>query len=204
MIKLPDDVPNVPLLRWVSWIMLFNFEMKHVRVDSFKVEDALSQCPQAPTDLSYNNMDPEDFLDTYSDLIYSGSSPPPGATVTSSFKFLLSSVHSRLSSLFIDSWTHKNILTPVFHLRKAFIDIPKLSTTSFQPEQAEQTRLLPDFHHQKSYLRQNSYQWIQVRQWRRGGGNRLLSSIISPHPHFFLSVSFLLFLFSSSLPFPLM
>jgi hypothetical protein len=131
--------------------MLFDFEMKHVRAESFKAEDVLSRRPPAPTDVSYDDTDPEDFLDAYNDLIYAGSSPPPDATVTSSFKFLLSSVHSRLSSPFTDSWTHKNVPISVFHSTKAFIDAPKPSSTSFQPELAQQTRLLPDFHHRKSY-----------------------------------------------------
>jgi hypothetical protein len=40
MLREPDDVPNAPLLRWVAWIRLFDFEPHHVRAESFRVEDA--------------------------------------------------------------------------------------------------------------------------------------------------------------------
>ncbi|KAJ3884043.1 hypothetical protein GG344DRAFT_14882, partial [Lentinula edodes] len=43
MLKTVDDVPNAPVLRWISWIRLFDFEMKHVPATAFKLEDGLSR-----------------------------------------------------------------------------------------------------------------------------------------------------------------
>ncbi|KAJ7926397.1 ATPase family associated with various cellular activities-domain-containing protein [Mycena leptocephala] len=94
-----DDVPNAPLLRWVSWIRLFDFEPNHIRAESFKIEDVLSRRPKVESDLPYDTQDPEEFLDAYLDAIYGGiCNAPPEATATSAAKFLFDSLRAKYSN----------------------------------------------------------------------------------------------------------
>ncbi len=65
MLRQPDDVPNAPMLRWVSWIRLFDFETKHVPASSFKMEDALSRAPPVDTGLPDPSDDVDEFLDAF-------------------------------------------------------------------------------------------------------------------------------------------
>ncbi|PIL30703.1 hypothetical protein GSI_06871 [Ganoderma sinense ZZ0214-1] len=65
MLRKPDDVPNAPMLRWVSWLLLFDFEIKHVPAASMKMEDALSRAPQIDTGLSDPSEDVDEFLEAY-------------------------------------------------------------------------------------------------------------------------------------------
>jgi hypothetical protein len=126
IIREPDDIPNAPLLHWVAWIRLFDFEPHHVRAEAFKMEDALSRRPPAPTDTNYDDQDPEEFLDAYLDLTYSGThNVPPCATATSTVKFLLDSVYARLSSPFLCSYSSPNSVLPIYRLTSAFSDVPK-------------------------------------------------------------------------------
>jgi hypothetical protein len=132
MLRELDDVPNAPLLRWVAWIRLFDFEPHHVRAETFKMEDALSRRPPAPTDTNYDDQDPEEFLDAYLDLVYSGShNAPQGATATSAVKFLFDSVYTRLSSPFISSFSPPNSILPMYRLSKAFHDEPDFELGDF-------------------------------------------------------------------------
>jgi hypothetical protein len=101
MIREPDDLPNAPLLRWVSWIRLFDFEPNHVRAESFKVEDALSRRPPSKNDGENIYEDHEEFLEAYLDIIYSGAhNAPPGSSASSAAKFLLDSLHAKYSHHF--------------------------------------------------------------------------------------------------------
>ncbi|KAJ3870980.1 hypothetical protein F5051DRAFT_290927, partial [Lentinula edodes] len=61
MLKTVDDVPNAPVLRWISWIRLFDFEMKHVPATAFKLEDGLSRRKPSPNDQPYDEIDSEEF-----------------------------------------------------------------------------------------------------------------------------------------------
>ncbi len=62
---LRHDIPNAPMLHWVLWIRLFDFEMKHVPATSFEMEDALSRAPPVESLLPGAAADVDRFLDTY-------------------------------------------------------------------------------------------------------------------------------------------
>ncbi len=105
MIRQPDDVPNAPILRWVAWIRLFDFEPHHVPATSFKVEDGLSRRGKAPEDSKYEDpIDPEEFLDAYIGSIYgSRTNSSLGISSTKATKFLLDSLYTKLSNPYVRS-----------------------------------------------------------------------------------------------------
>jgi hypothetical protein len=160
MIREPDDVPNAPVLHRVAWIRLFDFELHHVRAEAFKMEDALSRRPPAPTETNYDDQDPEDFLDAYLDLIYSGAHDAPlGATTTSAVKYLLDSTYARLSSPFIDSYSSPDSVLPIYRLSKGFSDEPTFDPNNFADHQLDPT--LPN-----SYLAYSSLRYVRTHNIR--------------------------------------
>lgn len=75
MISSPSDVPNAPMLYWISFISLFDFHLIHVPTDHHKVADSLSQRP-----LSNDNSDVSDvdnMLDRYINTAEHFSPPHP-------------------------------------------------------------------------------------------------------------------------------
>jgi hypothetical protein len=138
MLREPDDVPNAPLLRWVAWIRLFDFEPNHVRAESFKAEDALSRRPPAPTDTNYDDQDPDEFLEAYSDLVYAGShNAPPGTTFSSAAKFPFDSTYFRLSTLYLQSYTSSGAQMPIYRATSAFQELPRFEIDNFTSEQLD-------------------------------------------------------------------
>ena len=105
MIRQPDDVPNAPILRWVSWIRLFDFEPNHVPATSFKVEDGLSRRGAAPEDQKYEDpVGPDEFLEAFINTVYySNSAASQGSTFTSASRFLFDSLFIKFSSPFIST-----------------------------------------------------------------------------------------------------
>jgi hypothetical protein len=55
------DLPNAPMTRWVSYIQLFDFTVKHVPATSHKAADGLSRRPRAPDD-SDDEIEAEEYL----------------------------------------------------------------------------------------------------------------------------------------------
>jgi len=49
MVKQPN-FPNAPMMRWISYIVLFNYIMNHVLADKHAGVDGLSQWKHAPED----------------------------------------------------------------------------------------------------------------------------------------------------------
>ncbi len=139
MLKEPDDVPNVPMLRWILWIQLFDFETKHVKAESFKTEDALSRCPPSEKDETYDDIDAEEFLDAY-DLAYGSlSRPSKDATPSSLTKFLLDSLYTQYSNPFINRW-NEGLGDIPFYANSNAIQVPtelsNLSVNSFYVDSA--------------------------------------------------------------------
>ncbi|KAF7334396.1 Retrovirus-related Pol polyprotein from transposon 17.6 [Mycena venus] len=129
MLQEPDDVPNTPLLCWVSWIRLFDFEPNHVRAESFKIEDALSRRPKVESDYPYDMQDPEEFLDAYLDVVYGGvEKASPGTTATTAAKFLFDSLHARCTSQYVSGWNPAEESVPIYRKCQALAISPKLSS----------------------------------------------------------------------------
>lgn len=63
MIANPGDLPNAPMIRWVMYIGLFDFELKHVPADKHVAPDGLSRRPRADEDS--DDSDVEDYLDHF-------------------------------------------------------------------------------------------------------------------------------------------
>ena len=100
MLREPDDLPNAPLLRWVAWCRLFDFEPNHVPANQFKVEDALSRRRPSPEDPDPSPVHDEEFEEAYINAVYGDpQSVPRGATVQSAFKYLIDSSFISLSSI---------------------------------------------------------------------------------------------------------
>ena len=123
MLREPDDLPNAPLLRWVAWCRLFDFEPNHVPATQFKVEDALSRRRPSPEDPLMHFESEEEFEEAYLSLVYGSTNlTPRGSTVKSAFKYVLDSTfvsyskanasgrttHSQIPLL----WSSQSILLP--------------------------------------------------------------------------------------------
>ena len=62
MVKQPD-LPNAPMMRWISYIALFDYVMHHVPSQSHAAEDGLSRCKHVPEDSEEE--DAEEYLDRF-------------------------------------------------------------------------------------------------------------------------------------------
>lgn len=95
-----------PVLRWIAWIRLCNFETKHIPATQFKLEDGLSQCKPSLKDQPYDNIDSEEFLDAYNNTIYGSRthSLALSATVSQSAKFLFEHLYIHYSNHRVGSW----------------------------------------------------------------------------------------------------
>ncbi len=100
MLRHPDDVPNAPMLRWVSWIMLFDFETKHVPASAFKIEDALSRSPQIPSNYPNAADHAEEFLDAYEIVYGRAECISIDVTPTTFYRFCLQMLQIKYSNPF--------------------------------------------------------------------------------------------------------
>ncbi|KAJ3489617.1 hypothetical protein NLJ89_g11516 [Agrocybe chaxingu] len=57
------DLPNAPSTRWLMYLQLFNFELKHVPAEKHLAPDGLSRRPPAPEDSDEDDTD--EFLDRF-------------------------------------------------------------------------------------------------------------------------------------------
>src|SRR2546423_9124704 len=65
-----SDLPGALLTRWIAWIRLFDFEVRHVPGKKNVVADGLSRKPPGPSDiLEEEEQDIEDFIDGELDLV---------------------------------------------------------------------------------------------------------------------------------------
>ena len=62
MIMSPD-LPNSPMTRWIAYLLLFDFDMKHVKADNHKAPNGLSWQPRSAKDS--DDDDAEEFLDCF-------------------------------------------------------------------------------------------------------------------------------------------
>ena len=62
MITSPD-LPNSPMTRWIVYLLLFNFNLKHIKAKNHKAPNGLSQWPQSTKDS--NEDDAEEFLNHF-------------------------------------------------------------------------------------------------------------------------------------------
>lgn len=130
MLKSVDDVPNAPILRWISWIRLFDFETKHVPALAFKVEDGLSRRKPSPKDQPYDDIYPEEFLDAYNDVAYGSRTHHLAASTpfTQSAKFLFDQLYIPYSNPFVQSWNGKNAQVPLISASVCSPNLPDFST----------------------------------------------------------------------------
>lgn len=114
MLKTVDDVPNAPVLWWISWIRLFDFETKHIPAPQFKLEDGLSRRKPSPNNQPYDDFDPEEFLDTYNDTVYGSRAHTlaASATLTQSAKFLFEQLYIHYSNQYVQSWNTNLVNVP--------------------------------------------------------------------------------------------
>ena len=63
MLNNPDEVPNATLNRWIAYIQLFTFELRHVSATEFKGPDGLSRRPATEEELTNAEDDIEDEID---------------------------------------------------------------------------------------------------------------------------------------------
>lgn len=131
MLKTVDDVPNAPVLRWISWIRLFDFETKHVPAPQFKLEDGLSRRKPSPTDQPYDDHDPEEFLDAYNDLVYGSRTHSLAVATTNiqSAKFLFNQLYIHYSNPHVQSWNGRASQVPLLHDSEISLDLPDFSTS---------------------------------------------------------------------------
>jgi hypothetical protein len=61
MLSNPDIQPNAAINQWITTILLFDFELKHIPADKHKGPDGLSRC--APILGKEEEDDPEDWVD---------------------------------------------------------------------------------------------------------------------------------------------
>lgn len=143
MLQQPDDVPNAPMLRWVSWIRLFDFETKHVPATSFKMEDALSRAPPIDTGHPDPAHDAEEFLDAFEAF---SASPHPSTT------FLLSSLVIRHSNPFATAREYHSstlIAVQTSALMESCSHLQSDTTRSLHPHLL--SHLLPSSRHRVSH-----------------------------------------------------
>ena len=103
MIMSPD-LPNSPMTRWIAYLLLFDFDMKHIKADSHKAPDGLSRRPRSADDS--DEEDAEEFLDRFignSKRIAGTSEDQDNHTTeeldTNEVKCLLSSLHFQSRAL---------------------------------------------------------------------------------------------------------
>lgn len=99
MLRSVDDVPNAPILRWISWIRLFDFKTKHVPATALKLEDGLSRRKPSPQDQPYDEIDMEEFLKAYNNNTLA--------------KFLFDELYFRYSNSFMRNWNENYSSVPL-------------------------------------------------------------------------------------------
>uniref|UniRef100_A0A0W0FG47 Putative polyprotein n=1 Tax=Moniliophthora roreri TaxID=221103 RepID=A0A0W0FG47_MONRR len=157
MLKLPDDVPNTPILRWISWIRLFDFELRHVPANSHQLEDSLSRRPPAPGDRQKEAEDQEKFLDVFLNSVYQDSLlPKEERSLISVARYIFESLFIRLLSTSTRDWSVGGN-TPVYQKSSSFtpepfqvsnllLDCSCLTETVEDMEAKDYIHPLPDFH----------------------------------------------------------
>ncbi len=61
--KSAADVPGALVNRWLAWIRLFDFDVRHVVGKRHLVADGLSRRPWVPEDDEESESDVKDFID---------------------------------------------------------------------------------------------------------------------------------------------
>src|SRR5216117_4095255 len=59
----PNDLPNAMMTRWLAYIRLFDFHVKHIPGTKNGGADALSRRGQAPEDLREDEDEADDYFD---------------------------------------------------------------------------------------------------------------------------------------------
>ena len=124
MIKNPDDLPNAPMLRWVSYIKMFDFEHKHVPAQKMKLEDGLSRRGEAPEDCMHDfDVGEEEYLEAFLNRAYGCSeNVTEDATLSSAKTFYYNSLQIRLANPFDRSWSTANQV-PLLYLPSEAIEL---------------------------------------------------------------------------------
>jgi hypothetical protein len=63
-----SDIPNSDIVRWISWIQLFDFEVRHIAGEKNRVADALSRKAPGPSDLQELEDQRKEDLDDWIEL----------------------------------------------------------------------------------------------------------------------------------------
>ena len=72
----PNDLPNAMMTRWLSYIRLFDFDVKHLPGHKNGGADALSQRGQAPEDAEEDENEADDYFDAKLYAITAGNRQP--------------------------------------------------------------------------------------------------------------------------------
>ncbi|KAJ3963425.1 hypothetical protein EV361DRAFT_957065 [Lentinula raphanica] len=160
MLRSVDDVPNAPILRWISWIRLFDFELNHVPADQFKAEDGLSRRRPSPEDEPYDDVTVDEFLEAYNDSAH---------RALDLAKFSFDELYYHYSNPFIQSWGSGTESVPLLSVNEDFESQPKfgdvllpapfhssddysfMSATASRQIESNPSRRLPEFYY-RSYM----------------------------------------------------
>ena len=103
MITSPD-LPNSPMTRWIAYLLLFNFNMKHIKAENHKAPDRLSQWPWSAEDS--DDDDAKEFLNHFignskwiMDVVSAQDVPSSGDLDRNQVKCLLSTLHFQSRAL---------------------------------------------------------------------------------------------------------
>ena len=103
MITSPD-LPNSPLTRWIMYLLLFDFDMKHIKAENHKAPDGLSWQPWSAEDSDDDNA--EEFLDHFignskriAGVASAQDNPSSEDLDTNQVKCLLSTLHFQSRAL---------------------------------------------------------------------------------------------------------
>ncbi|THU84066.1 hypothetical protein K435DRAFT_870657 [Dendrothele bispora CBS 962.96] len=133
MLKELDDVPNTPILHWISWIKLFNFESHHVPTESHKAEDGLLRRPKAPHEVEETVEEQEKFLEGFINEVY-GDSVPISREVgfSDAARYLFNALFAKYSSLYDTSWA-RTYSIPFSHCSRSIVysSVDSLPSNSF-------------------------------------------------------------------------
>ena len=102
------DLPNVPMTRWISYIVLFNYVMNHVPATTHVGVDGLSRRKHVPEDSEEE--DAKEYLDKFMDLVLYRS-----CSVLSLMNFLSSGSLNTFHPTCLDNNFFKDLLLVMRH-----------------------------------------------------------------------------------------